>query len=1049
MAKFFIERPIFAIVISIIITLAGTLAAFQLPIAQYPQIAPPTVTVSTTYQGANADVVDQTVAQIIEQQVNGVENMVSMKSTSSDAGSYSLTVQFAPEANGDIAAVQTQNRVAQANAALPASVQRMGVTTTKASENMAMIFSLYSPNDAYDATFLKNYGSIYLVEDIKRVKGVASIREFGYDYAMRIWLQPDKMAQLGITTTDVSNALNEQNVQAPAGTLGKMPSGPDQEFQYSARVKGRLTEKADFENIIVRADSDGRFVRLKDVARVELGSRDYNVISENNGHPSTVFGVMLSSDANALETLSNVQQVIDDAEKRFPPGLKYKTIVDNSKFIEESMRELVKTFGEALFLVVLVVFIFLQTWRATLIPILAIPVSLIGTFGAFVALGFSINTLTLFAMVLAIGLVVDDAIVVIEAVEHHMRYSGLSPLDATKKAMSEVSGPIIAITFVLASVFVPVAFFSGTMGILYRQFALTVVVSMALSAFVALSLTPALCAMLLKPYDPNNHKGFIAKLFDKFNIWFDDTLEKYVGSLGKLIPKAKASMVFLIIVFIMTGALYKIVPSSFVPDEDQGFFITSISLPEAASLNRTTEVVRKIADEIRKQDGVQDTMMVAGFDLLGGGMKPNSAVIFTGLKPWAERKSPLTKVGNQVRQVFMKSPHIPEANVLAFNAPSLPGLGMVGGFTLMLENRAGSSIDEMDRISKEFLAAARKRPEIAMIYSTFRVDTPAFEFEVDREKAKSLGIPVTDVFNALQTNLGGVEVNDLNMFGRSYKVVMQADPQFRSNTDSTRFFFLKNSSGTMVPLNTLVKPKPINTAAVITRYNGVKAIQINGNTAPGYSSGQTIAALEEVAKQVLPDGFSYSWSGQSREEIISGNRAPILFALAVIFVFLTLAAFYESWSIPFAVLLSVPAGVFGAFLFQYLRQLENNVYMQIGLVLLIGLAARNAILVVEYAKIRVDEGMGIVEAAIEAGRLRFRAILMTAISFIIGVIPLAVATGAGAGARTTIGTSVIGGMTMATIIGVFIIPVLFVVVERISQAIKGVNKRNKATSFKG
>ncbi len=1048
MAKFFIERPIFAVVISIIITLAGTLAAFQLPIAQYPQIAPPTVTVSTTYQGANADVVDQTVAQIIEQQVNGVENMVLMKSTSTDAGSYSLTVQFDPDANGDIAAVQTQNRVAQANAALPAAVQKMGVTTTKASENMAMIFSLYSPNNAYDATFLKNYGSIYLVEDIKRVKGVASVREFGYDYAMRIWLQPDKMAQLGITTTDVANALNEQNVQAPAGTLGKMPAGPDQEFQYSARVKGRLVEKEDFENIIVRADNNGQFVRLKDVARVELGSRDYIVKSEMNGHPSTVFGIMLSSDANALETLSSVQQVIENAEKRFPPGLKYKTIVDNSKFIEESMRELVKTFGEALFLVVLVVFIFLQTWRATLIPILAIPVSLIGTFGAFVALGFSINTLTLFAMVLAIGLVVDDAIVVIEAVEHHMRYAGLSPLEATKKAMSEVSGPIIAITFVLASVFVPVAFFSGTMGILYRQFALTVVVSMALSAFVALSLTPALCALLLKPYDPNAHKGFIAKVFDKFNIWFDETLEKYVGSLGKIIPRARTAMVFLAVVFILTGALYKIVPSSFVPDEDQGFFITSVSLPEAASLNRTSEVVRRVADEIRKQDGVQDTMMVAGFDLLGGGMKPNSAVIFTGLKPWAERKSPMAKVGNQVRQVFMKSPHIPEATILAFNAPSLPGLGMVGGFTLMLENRAGSSIQEMDRISKEFVAAARKRPEIAMIYSTLRVDTPAYEFEVDREKAKSLGIPITDVFNTLQTNLGGSEINDLNMFGRSYKVVMQAEPQFRSDIDSTRFFFLRNNAGSMVPLNTLVHPKPINTAAVITRFNGVKAIQINGNAAPGYSSGQTIAALEEVAKQVLPDGFSYSWSGQSREEIISGNRAPILFALAVIFVFLTLAAFYESWSIPFAVLLSVPTGVFGAFLFQYLRQLENNVYMQIGLVLLIGLAARNAILVVEYAKIRVDEGMGIAEAAIEAGKLRFRAILMTAISFIIGVIPLAVATGAGAGARTTIGTSVIGGMTMATVIGVFVIPVLFVVVERVSKKIKGFKHNSNQTSLK-
>jgi len=1043
MAKFFIERPVFAIVLSVLITLVGLVSAFNLPIAQYPQIAPPTVSVSANYQGANADVLEQTVAQAIEQQVNGVENMVSMQSTSTDSGMYSLNIQFEPEKNADIATVQTQNRVSQANGSLPDEVKALGVTTKKASKDMAMIFTLWSDNNNYDMTFLKNYGTIYLLDDIKRVKGVGNIMEFGSDYAMRIWLQPDKMAQLGITTADIAQAINQQNVQAPAGSIGQMPAPNQQEFQYTARVKGRLADPGEFANIIIRAQPDGSFVRIKDVARVELGSNSYNFNVKANGHLTAGFAIQLSSDANALETINNVKKVLANAAKNFPSGMRYSVVVDNTEYVRESMHEVAKTFAEALLLVLLVVFLFLQTWRATLIPMLAIPVSLIGTFGAFVALGFSINTLTLFAMVLAIGLVVDDAIVVIEAVEHHMRYSGLSPKEATKRAMEEVSGPVIAIAFVLASVFIPVAFFGGTMGILYKQFALTIAVSMALSALVALSLTPALCTLILKPYNPNEHKGMVGRFFERFNIWFEKTVEGYGRGVGRIIAKAPLCMALLLVILIMAGVLFKLVPSSFVPEEDQGFIVVSLTLPEAASLNRTDAAASKLATIIRSQPGVQDAMSVAGYDILGGGGKPNAATMFIRLKPWAERKTPETQLKQEIGQIFMRSSQLPEGTVLAFSPPSLPGLGMVGGATLMVEDRGGNSMADLDGVAKQFLAAAQKRPEIGRVYTTFQMNTPGYQFEVDRDKVEKLGIPINDVFNALQVFLGGAQVNDFNQFGRTYKVMMQADMQYRNDIDATRFFFLKNASGEMVPLNTLLKPKAINATTMITRYNGARAIQINADAAPGYSSGQVMAALEKVGTQTLPRGYIYEWTGQSYEEKVSGSRAPIVFGFALIFVFLCLAALYESWSVPFAVLLCVPTGIFGAFFFQYLRHLENSVYMQIGLVMLIGLAAKNAILIVEFARIRVDQGMSPPQAAMEACKLRLRPIIMTSLAFIIGCSPLALATGAGAGARNAMGTAVVGGMFMATSLGIFIIPVLFVVVEKITEKMQKLRKKGK------
>lgn len=1035
-AKFFIERPTFAIVLSIIITLIGLISAVNLPIARYPQITPPQVNVSTTYSAANAKVIEQTVAQLIELQVNGVQNMVSMLSTSANDGTYNLNVKFELGQDPDIATVQTEDRVAQANASLPQAVTQEGLTIRKVSPETAYVFALSSPNATYDSTFLKNYGDINLVEDLKRVPGVGNINESGADFGMRIWLQPDKMSKLGITTTDIANAIQEQNVQAPAGTIGGLPSLPSQESQISAIVQGRLLDPGEFAKIIIKSNSDGSFVHIGDVGRVELGAKSYDSNSDIGGRPAATYRIQLTTDANVLDTITRCQKIIADAAKRFPPDMEYKVIVDNTLFVKESMKEVVITLIEALLLVLLVVFVFLQTWRATLIPMLAVPVSLIGTLGAFYVLGFSINILTMFAMVLAIGLVVDDAIVVIEAVEYHLRYHGLTPKEATIRAMDEVSGPVIAIAFVLASVFIPVAFFGGTSGVLYRQFALTIAVSMGLSAIVALSLTPALCSLLLKPHNCDAYTGRMGDCFDQFNSWFEKVIEQYGRGLGKVIQRANRFVLVLVALAILSGVLLRVVPSSFVPAEDQGYFQTAVTLPEGASMNRTRAAADKIADSIRSQPGVQEVLVMTGKDFISNASKPNAAVIYTRLKPWDERKTPELEVEQQMRQVIAKSSNFPQAVIQSFNAPALPGIGSRGGFTMMLEDRGGSSDEQMDQVAKNFIAAAKQRPEIGNINSTFRIDTPLYRYDVDREKVKSLGVSLSDVYNALQVFLGGSQVNDFNNFGRTYKVLMQAEPQYRSKAEDVRYFYVRNKDGAMVPLDTLVKPVLTNGPSVIQRFNGYRAIQLSGNPASGYSSGQVMAALEEIAAQTLPAQFSYEWSDQSREEKISGGRAPVLFGFSLLFVFLCLAALYESWSIPFVIILCVPIGVFGAFLFQYLRHLQDNIYMQIGLVMLIGLAAKNAILIVEFAKIRVDKGMKPVPAVIEAAQIRLRPIIMTSLAFIIGCIPLALATGAGAGARVSMGNAVVGGMFTATSLGIFLIPVMFVVIERISTTVK-------------
>ena len=1055
MAKFFIHRPIFAIVIALIIVIVGTLAGFSLPIAQYPQISPPTVSVSASYTGASAAVVNETVAQVIEEQINGTQGMDYMSSTSDDTGRYSLSVTFDVGTDGDMDAVKVQNNAAGANASLPSAVQSAGVTTRKSSGQMAYFVSMYSEDGRYDRAFMKNYATLYFLDAIKRISGVGDVQVFGADYAMRVWLNPDRLAELGLTVADVTAAIKEQNVQAPAGTVGGMPAENGQEKQFTGKVQGRLTTPEEFGNVIIASGKDGSFVRLKDVARIETGQRNNNIVAKFNGYPAVGFGIQLTSDANAMITLAEVRKVLAEAEKTFPPGLKMKSVFDSTDYINASIKEVVHTFVEALLLVVLVIFVFLQSWRATIIPLLAVPVSLIGTFGTFVLLDFSINTLTLFAMVLAIGLVVDDAIVVIENVEHHME-SGLSPVDATERAMAEVQGPVVAIAFVLAAVFVPVAFLGGMMGVLYKQFALTIAIAMALSAFVALTLTPALCAMMLKPKKESNSEGVLDRFFAWFNRVFDRTRKGYVGIVSRFIRKARTAVVFLLIVCGLTAIIYRNLPSTFVPDEDQGYMMIAIQLPSGASTNQTQKVVDKIQQAAQKEIKGQDAVMsINGFDILAGGANSNGAVVFVGMKDWSQRpgmgESVAAAVGTMFRVGAMEAP---EATVVAINPPALPGLGNVGGWSLQLQDMSGHSDTELNDIVNAVLAEARTRPELQGVRTTFKINAPSYQYEIDREKVKNLGVQLSDVFTALQTNFGGYEVNDFNQFGRTYKVVLQSATQYRTEAEAAKFIFVRNSAGEMVPLDTLLKPKLTTGPTQISRFNGARSITIQGSAGTGYSSGQAMNAITEIVQKHAGSGFTIAWSGQSREEQKSANSTMQILALALLFVFLCLAALYESWSVPFAVLFTVPTGIFGALFAEYILAAifgaigipapgyQNSVYMQIGVIMVIGLAAKNAILIVEFAKVRVDRGMDPLKAAIQAAGLRLRPILMTSFAFIIGCLPLCMASGAGAAARNGMGVAVVGGMLCATVLGVFLIPVFYVIVDRISRML-GISKKAK------
>lgn len=1028
MARFFIDRPVFAIVLAILITLMGTIAGFSLPIAQYPDITKPHIAVSTNYVGASAETVEESVAQAIEQKVNGVENMLYMTSTSTSTGEYTLDVYFNLDKNADIGSVEVQNRVSQASSSMPSEVNDSGITTEKKSAETIMYFTLHSPNATYDNMFLTTYAMTNFVDACKRVKGVSSIDTFGQEYAMRLWLQPDKMAQLGVTADDVSNAIKSQNIQAPVGSIGARPTAAEQEFQYTANAQGRLETPEEFGNIIIRS-KNGNNLKLKDIAQIEAGPRSDFTIGYLNGGSSVVFPVYLTSDANALETVDNIKAVLADAASRFPEDMELTVVQDNTQFVREALEKVAHTFFEALVLVILVVFIFLGSWRATLIPLLAIPVSLVGTFGAFVLMGFSINTLTMFAMILAIGLVVDDAIVVVEAVEHHIQDNGMTPKEATYRAMKEVSGPVVAIAFVLAAVFIPVAFTGGTVGQLYKQFALTISVSMALSAIVALSLTPALCALLLKPHDGDSEvKGIIGKIIHKFNTWFAGTLSKYVVNVEKCIRHTKITMAVLLIMVILLGWVAKITPTGFVPSEDQGYSMVAFNLPEGASSNRGVQAMMELGNKVEALPGVKYVMEVSGMDILSDAPKSSAGLVVAAMEDYDKRNITVQEL---VPMLYGIGAQMPQMSLMAFEPPSLPGASSTGSLSLYLMNLGGDDMERMQEVANEFLAKANQRPEIGMAYTTFNTNTPVYQFNVDREKAESLNVPVASVFTALQTFLGGSEINDFNAFGRTWKVVMQADAKYRTNVDDMRYFFVRSNNGDMVPLNTLVTEEGKTSSATVSRFNGVRAIKIAGNPAAGYSTGQAMTALEETAAEILPTTYTYEWVDQSRDELEAGSRSTQIFIISLIFVFLCLAALYESWTIPLAVMLSVPVAALGCFGAQYLRGLQNDVYMQIGLIMLIGLNAKNAILIVEYAKMNMENGEPVVKAALDAARLRLRPILMTSFAFILGCVPLAIATGPGAGARVSMGNAVVGGMTFATMIGIFMIPVLFVVVERI------------------
>ena len=1029
--RFFIDRPIFASVVSIIILMVGILSLFALPIAQYPEISPPSVNVTANYTGADAATVEQSVATPIEEQVNGAQDMMYMKSISANDGSMSLSVTFELGRDLELATVDVQNRVNLATSQLPQEVRDAGIQVKKQSPEFVLIVSLTSDKPEYDTLFLNNYAKINIYDAIKRVEGVGDVNMFGdLDYGMRIWLNPDKLSSYGLTVTDVISAVQEQNTQAPAGQIGLPPNAPDQQFQMTVRVKGRLAEPAEFGNIILKANTDGSTVKIRDVARVELGAKNYITFSRLNGQNNAALLIYQLPGANALDVTANVKATMEELVKFFPEGVKYSIPYDTTRFVNSSIEEVMLTLYEALILVFLVVFIFLQNWRTTIIPMVCVPVSLVGTFALFPLLDFSINTLTLFGLVLAIGIVVDDAIVVVEATQRIIDDEGLSPKDATKKAMSEVTGPIIASTLVLISVFIPVAFMGGITGQLYKQFALTLSVSVGISSINALTLSPALSALLLRPYKPIG--GPLGWFFNKFNTAFDAVTRRYNAAVAALVKRSVMGLAIVAVLLATCGGLFSILPSSFVPDEDQGYFIINAMLPEGASLERSNAVAAEIEAYLKDAPGVNSYVALGGFNLLTGAYSSYTTAFFVILDDWAERTSPdlsLTAIMGKAQKAFWA---IQEAIVLGFQPPSIPGLSSTGGLQFELQDRSGNSIEELASVSQAFIEEAGKRPEISNLFTTFSAKVPQYYVEIDRDKVKKLGVPVNEVFQTLQTYLGGYYINDFNKYGRTYRVMAQAESQYRTRLADLSKFYMRSSDNKMVPINTISSSKQIMGPEYIQRYNIFRTVEINAATPAGYSSGQTMKAMEEVATQTLPQGYGFDWTAIAYQEKYSGGDTALIFCLAIVMVFLVLAAQYESWATPFAVILCVPLGIFGAMSAQWIRGLDNNVYAQVGLVMLIGLAAKNAIMIVEYAKEKHDQGMPLVAAALAAAHLRFRPILMTSFAFILGVIPLVTASGAGSSSRHALGTSVFGGMIAATILGVLVVPALYTAIQGIA-----------------
>lgn len=1036
MAKFFIHRPVFAIVISLVILIAGGISIGVLPIAQYPQITPPTVEVEINYPGANAETVEQSIATNVEAEVNGAENMIYMSSKSSSDGRYLLQCTFNVGTNLDLANVDINNRVNKAQPKLPKEAVAAGISVKKKSPDMLLVISLYSPDKSLDETFLSNYASINLVDAIARTSGVGSTMIVGQrDYAMRFWVRPDKLAKLGLTGSDIANVIQEQNLVAAAGQVGQPPAAAGTQFQYSVNVKGRLTDAEEFENMIVRTLPDGSILRMKDVSHAELSAKSYTSFGRKDGIPSTLIIVYQLPGANAIQTADSIRKLLEETAESFPPGLEYRVSLDSTEFVKVAIHEVFLALRDAIILVLIVVFVFLGSIRATFIPMLAVPVSLVGTFGAFMVLGFSINTLTMLGVVLAVGIVVDDAIVVVEAVEHHIQH-GLAPLAATEKAMEEVSGPVVAIALVLCAVFVPVSFMGGIVGQLYKQFAITLSISVLLSALVALTLTPALCVMLLRPRKPM--RGPIGMFLKGFNYVFERVTGGYLSCVGFLLRRVVIALIALIGLWYGAGAMLQKLPGGFVPDEDQGYFFIAFSLPDGASMERTDALMRRAEADLKEVHGIGEVLTMGGLNLLTTAYTSNNATIIAMLKPWEERHTEEEQIKNIMMNVRKRFAAYPEAVSIVFTPPPIPGLGSAGGFQYELQDKGGKTPRELDDVARKFLQTASQRPEVASLFTGFRTTIPQVKLDIDRDKARTLDIPINQVFQGLQIYLGGLQVNDFNLFGRTYKVMVQAEQDFRRTPDNIRDIYLRTGDGSMVPMSTLSTVEMVTGPDILQRFNMFRTAEISGANAAGYSSGDALKAMEEVSAAELPQGYGFQWSGVAFQEKLAGGSQGLIFGMALIFVFLVLAAQYESWAVPFSVLFGLPIGVFGAFLLVAWRGFINDVYVQIGIVTLMGLAAKNAILIVEFAKEKYERaGMGLAEAAMEGAKLRFRPIMMTAFAFILGVIPLVKAHGAGANARASIGTAVFGGMLMASIIGILFVPMLYVVVQRVSEKISG------------
>lgn len=1032
-SEVFIRRPITSIVISLIILIVGIISIMSLPISQYPSISPPTVNVTANYTGADALTVEQTVTTPVELQINGTPGMSYLSSTSTSDGRMSTTVTFEVGTDINIAALDVQNRVSVAEPTLPEAVRRLGITVRKRNPTLLMAVAIFSPNGTHGAEFLDNYTNIYLKNAILRVPGVGDVNTRAEDFSMRIWLNPEKLAQLAMSPADVAEAIREQNIQIAGGAVGASPQPPTQAFEYSLLLNTRLDDEKQYENIILRTNpDDGSLVYLRDVARVEMGKFNYGGLVKVNGKQAALLLIYQTPDGNALETAEGIVASLENLKKSFPPDMDYNVSFESVSVVRTSINEVLKTLIEALLLVTLVVFLFLQSWRATLIPILAIPVSIVGTFIFFIPLGFTINTLTMFGFVLAIGIVVDDAIVVVEAVQHYIDKGKLSAKEATRRAMKDITAPVIAMSLILAAVFVPVAFIPGIVGRLYQQFAITIAVSVMLSAFVALTLTPALCSLLLRPMSLTKKSKGLNRFFFKFNEFFGRTTNSYSKGVRFVIRKAPLFIILLIGIYAVTAGLFVAKPTGFVPNEDEGRLFIAVTLPEGSSSTRTAQVLDSMGVIIRtKFPAIKNATSIAGLNVLNFSVKSNTGTFFTQLQPWSERKNKEDRLEGLIARLRQEFSAIKEANIIVVSPPAVPGLGTTGGFNFVLQQREAGSVKELEEVTGQFVAAINQRPEITNAYSFYNARTPGYEVIVDREKAKRMGVSLSAAYGAISNYLGSTYINDFTKYGRNFRVVAQADTAYRMNIEAIRNYHVTNNQGQPVPLSAIIDYRVVENAALLSHFNLFRSADVNGSAAQGYSSGDALLALEEVAAQVLPTGYGYEFTGLSREEKKSGGSTGIIFAVAIGFVFLLLAALYESWSVPFSILLSVPIGAFGAIIaLTFLPHLSNNVYAQIGLITLIGLAAKNAILIVEFAKERVDWGMELIAATIEAVKLRLRPIIMTSMAFILGVTPLVFASGAGAVARQTIGWTVMGGMLAATFLAIFIVPVLFVIITR-------------------